>query len=295
MVEISKEKEIKIFFTGGFFDALWWSHRRLPSPNSGPNLGPESPNSFAPKASKGQPTLPTMDQLMGQSFNMEQAQMMTQSMQDTVTIVLATSIPDPIAAFCEPTSHHPQVQTMKDAKVAMEAQFKNVKIGDIEVVFATCSASQLPPCWFAHTAWVAVILSCPVSPKISIDPQGHFVHWSVLAGPVACDRPPHPKPPNNLWVVLSWFHWWQWQELSYSINFFVGDQPIIKREMEGSVEGEVSLKKVKDTVLPMAKQMLELKAALNIHWGVFQTQRSSLELEESWRNSSSLGYASNSF
>lgn len=90
------------------------------------------------------------DQLMGQSFNMEQAQMMTQSMQDTVTIVLATSIPDPIAAFCEPTSHHPQVQTMKDAKVAMEAQFKNVKIGDIEVVFATCSASQLPPCWFAH-------------------------------------------------------------------------------------------------------------------------------------------------
>jgi len=31
-------------------------------------------------------------------------------------------------------------------------------------------------------------------------------------------------------------------ELSYSINFFVGDQPIIKREMEGSDEGEVSSK-----------------------------------------------------
>jgi charged multivesicular body protein 5 len=50
------------------------------------------------------------DQLMGQSFNMEQAQMMTQTLQDTVTIV----------------------QTMKDAKVAMQKQFKDVKIGDIE-------------------------------------------------------------------------------------------------------------------------------------------------------------------
>jgi len=28
-------------------------------------------------------------------------------------------------------------------------------------------------------------------------------------------------------------------ELSYSVNFFVGDQPIMQREMEGSDEGEV--------------------------------------------------------
>jgi len=48
-------------------------------------------------------------------------------------------------------------------------------------------------------------------------------------------------------------------ELSYS--FFVGDQPIIQREMEGSDEGEVSLKEVKDTVLLLAKQMVEVKAA----------------------------------
>jgi len=40
----------------------------------------------------------------------------------------------------------------------------------------------------------------------------------------------------------------------------VGDQPIIKREMEGSDEGEVSLK---DTVLLLAKQMVELKAAMS--------------------------------
>jgi len=51
-------------------------------------------------------------------------------------------------------------------------------------------------------------------------------------------------------------------ELSYSINFFVGDQPIIQREMEGSDEGEVSLKELKDTVLLLAKQMVELKAAI---------------------------------
>jgi len=67
----------------------------------------------------------------------------------------------------------------------------------------------------------------------------------------------------------------------------VGDQPIIQREMEGSDDGEV-----KDTVLLLAKQMVELKKsmnlrkkllqdALNIHWEVFQAQRSSLELEES--------------
>jgi len=34
-------------------------------------------------------------------------------------------------------------------------------------------------------------------------------------------------------------------ELSYSLNFFVGDQPIMQREMEGSDEGEVSLKELK--------------------------------------------------
>jgi len=53
------------------------------------------------------------------------------------------------------------------------------------------------------------------------------------------------------------------REFSYSINFFVGDQPIIQREMEGSDEGEVSLKEVKDTVLLLAKQMVEVKAAMN--------------------------------
>jgi len=42
----------------------------------------------------------------------------------------------------------------------------------------------------------------------------------------------------------------------------VGDQPIIQREMEGSYEGEVSLKELKDTVLLLAKQMVELKAAM---------------------------------
>jgi len=45
-------------------------------------------------------------------------------------------------------------------------------------------------------------------------------------------------------------------ELSYSINFFVGDQPIMQREMEGSDEGEVNLKELKDTVLLLAKQMV---------------------------------------
>jgi len=52
-------------------------------------------------------------------------------------------------------------------------------------------------------------------------------------------------------------------ELSYSINFFVGDQPIIQREMEGIDEGEVSWKEVKDTVLLLAKQMVNLKAAMS--------------------------------
>jgi len=52
-------------------------------------------------------------------------------------------------------------------------------------------------------------------------------------------------------------------ELSYSINFFVGDQPIIQREMEGNDEGEVSLKELKDTVLLLAKQVVELKAAMS--------------------------------
>jgi len=49
----------------------------------------------------------------------------------------------------------------------------------------------------------------------------------------------------------------------YSINFFVGDQPIIQREMEGSDEGEVSLKELKDTVLLLAKKMVEFKAAMS--------------------------------
>jgi len=52
-------------------------------------------------------------------------------------------------------------------------------------------------------------------------------------------------------------------ELSYSINFFVGDQPIIQREIEGSDEGEVSLKEMKDTILLLAKQMVELKVAMS--------------------------------
>jgi len=42
----------------------------------------------------------------------------------------------------------------------------------------------------------------------------------------------------------------------------VGDQPIIQREMEGSDEGEVSLKELKDTVLLLEKQIVELKAAM---------------------------------
>jgi len=52
-------------------------------------------------------------------------------------------------------------------------------------------------------------------------------------------------------------------ELSYSINLFVGDQLITQREMEGSDGGEVSLKELKDTVLLLAKQMVELKAAMS--------------------------------
>jgi len=52
-------------------------------------------------------------------------------------------------------------------------------------------------------------------------------------------------------------------ELSYLINLFVGDQPNIQREMEGSDEGEVSLKELKDTVPLQAKQMVELKAAMS--------------------------------
>jgi len=54
----------------------------------------------------------------------------------------------------------------------------------------------------------------------------------------------------------------------------------------------VSLKELKDKILLLAKQMAELKAAMSqreemvqeaqkIHWGVFQAQRPSLELEES--------------
>jgi len=52
-------------------------------------------------------------------------------------------------------------------------------------------------------------------------------------------------------------------ELSYSINFFVGDQLIIQREMEGSEEGEVRLKEMKDIVLLLAKQMVEPQAAMS--------------------------------
>jgi len=52
-------------------------------------------------------------------------------------------------------------------------------------------------------------------------------------------------------------------ELSYLVNFFVGDQPILQKEMKGSDEGEVSLKELKHTVLLLAKQMVELKAAMN--------------------------------
>jgi len=65
-------------------------------------------------------------------------------------------------------------------------------------------------------------------------------------------------------------------ELSYSVNFFVGDQLIIQREMEGSDEGEVSLKELKDTVLLLAKQMVELKAAMSQREEI--TSRSSEDL-----------------
>jgi len=66
----------------------------------------------------------------------------------------------------------------------------------------------------------------------------------------------------SLWVALSCFHW-QRQQDRVIILFFVGDQPIIQREMEGSDEGEVSLKEVKDTVLLLSKQMVEIKAAMS--------------------------------
>jgi len=50
-------------------------------------------------------------------------------------------------------------------------------------------------------------------------------------------------------------------ELSYSINFFVGDQPIIQREMEGSEE--VNMKELKETVMFLVKQLAELKGAFS--------------------------------
>jgi len=50
-------------------------------------------------------------------------------------------------------------------------------------------------------------------------------------------------------------------ELSYLINFFVGDQPIIQREMEGSEE--VSMKELKETVMFLVKQLAELKGAFS--------------------------------
>jgi len=62
--------------------------------------------------------------------------------------------------------------------------------------------------------------------------------------------------------------------------------------MEGSDEGEVSLKEVKDTVLLLVKQKVELSSSQReeiassssedpLGGGVFQAQRPSLELEES--------------
>jgi len=53
------------------------------------------------------------DQLMSQSFNMEQANFATQSMKDTATTVAA----------------------MKDANKTMKSQFKEIKINDVENVF----------------------------------------------------------------------------------------------------------------------------------------------------------------
>lgn len=50
-------------------------------------------------------------QLMQQSFNMEQASFMTQTMQDTMV----------------------QVQAMKGANEAMKANFKEISLDDIEV------------------------------------------------------------------------------------------------------------------------------------------------------------------
>jgi len=43
-------------------------------------------------------------------------------------------------------------------------------------------------------------------------------------------------------------------ELSYPLNFFVRDQSIIQREMEGSEE--VSMKELKETVMFLVKQLL---------------------------------------
>jgi len=64
-------------------------------------------------------------------------------------------------------------------------------------------------------------------------------------------------------------------ELSYSINFFVGDQPIIQREMEGGEK--VSMKELKETIMFLVKQLVELKGAFSKTASVsgFEAQRGS--------------------
>jgi len=66
----------------------------------------------------------------------------------------------------------------------------------------------------------------------------------------------------SLWVALSHFHWRRRQDRVIILyQLFVGDQPIIQREMEGSEE--VSMKELKETVMFLVKQSVELKGAFS--------------------------------
>jgi len=68
-------------------------------------------------------------------------------------------------------------------------------------------------------------------------------------------------------------------ELSYSINFFVRSDHHSKGNGK---EGEVSLKELKDTVLLLAKQMVELKAAMSQRENCFKKLRRSIGEDQVW-------------
>jgi len=74
-------------------------------------------------------------------------------------------------------------------------------------------------------------------------------------------------------IVDLFLHW-----ISIELKLeIVGDQPIIQREMEGSDEGEVSLKELKDTVLLLAKQLglwLESPESCHLTWLARQLHQS---------------------